>query len=593
MKRKIICVLAVLLTLFCLTACEKASEYTPVFEVGEGYTLKGDVISGTVVGNEYISLFSVFTTYEDFIIFGDSSAETFLESGIIPLKEGKNRLVVRFSRDGAEREYDLILDYIPIRSFSVEILDTEKTYHVGEKFDKSTILVSAVTESGETVTVDQYDVEYEFSELGESDVGIELGNMYESITVLVTEEYLPILDGDFSADGVLYKIRNEDAVLLSAEEAEGFFAVPRAVLYQGVEYPVTEIANGAFARTFLTGILIPEGVKKLSTGVFSGCEYLSSVELPRSLESIGRQVFTDCISLDRVELPENLTTLEYGVFLGCESLFRVILPETLTVIGEKAFSDCKSLKLIEFPKSLSEIGNEAFSGCSSLTSVVLSDLETIGNRAFSDCEKLSVFALSDAVTLGEDLFDGTDITIYTTMTGRVLSYAAKENLPYVILDDEKPCLVDLPQSFAIEEGYPYHDLFALMLSENGISSLKDYEVKFDADACGYLAAELTWGDFSHMYTVFVSYTETVLIDTDTRGAKYELDPITKTAVLVSLSEYVKPSKIYIPEEKDLFIVPTSLSCPDGIYTVVSTRDGFADACQNVSTVFIPQMTEAE
>ena len=69
---------ALLIALSCFVACGNESDYTPVFELGEGYTLDGDVISGTVVGDEYISLFSVFTTYERFIIFGDSSAETFL-----------------------------------------------------------------------------------------------------------------------------------------------------------------------------------------------------------------------------------------------------------------------------------------------------------------------------------------------------------------------------------------------------------------------------------------------------------------------------------------------------------------------------------
>ncbi len=593
MKKRLFCVVAVMLALFLMTACEKKPDFEPLFEVGEGYTLTGDVISGTVIGEEYIDLFSVFTTYEDFIIFGDSTAETFLESGIIPLKKGNNHLVIRFMRDGAEREYDLKIEYIPIRSFSVEIVNAEKTYHIGEAFDKSTILVSGVTESGERIAVEQYTLEYEFSELGEADVGIELGDFYKSITVLVSEEYLPTLDGKFSADGVSYALRGEEVVLLSAEGIEGFFAVPRAVIYDGREYPVTEIGNGAFARTNLMGVLISEGVKKLASGVFSGCEYLESVELPESLEAIGRQAFSDCISLEHIELPSGITRLEYGAFLGCESLFRVILPETLTVIDEKAFSGCKTLKTLNFPKKLEEIGTEAFSDCTALSSVILPNLQKIGDKAFVGCEALSVFALADAVSLGANLFDGADVTAYTSMTGRVLSYAAKENLSYVIVGKDAPCIVRLPEAFAIEDEYPYHEVFALILSENGISALSDYEVAFVKDACGYLSATLTWGDFSHVYTIFVSYTETVLIDTDTRGAKYEFDPATKTATLVSLPEYVRPSKIYVPEAEGLFIVPTALSCPDGVYTVVDVKEDASLGCLNVLEIFIPHMTEEQ
>lgn len=591
MKKLLYGLAVVILSLLCMTACKKESNYEPRFEVGEGYTLSADVISGTVVGEEYIDLFSVFTTYEDFIIFGDSTAETFLESGIIPLKKGNNHLVIRFMRDGAEREYDLKIEYIPIRSFSVEVLNADKTYHIGERFDQSTIRVWGVTESGDMVEVENYTLEYEFSELGEADVGIELGDFYKSISVMITEEYLPTLDGKFSADGVSYTLRGEEAVLLSAEDIEGFFAVPRAVVYDGKEYPVTEIGNGAFARTNITGVLISEGVKKLASGVFSGCEYLEYAELPETLEVMGRQVFSDCISLRYIALPEGITRLEYGAFLGCESLFRAELPETLTVIDEKAFSGCKALKTLQFPKNLSEIGAEAFSECTALTSVILPNLQKIGDEAFADCKALTAFALADAVSLGEKLFDGADVTVYTSMTGRVLSYVARENIPYVTVGADEPCIVRLPEHFAIEDDYPYHEIFAMILSENGISALSDYEVKFAKDACGYLTATLTWGDFSHAYEIFVSYTETVLTDTDTRGARYELDPITKTATLVSLPEYVRPSKIYTPEQDGLFLVPTALSCPDGVYTVVDVKEDADLHCQNVSEILVPLMTK--
>ena len=593
MKKLLYCLLAVVVSLLCMTACEKESTYEPRFEVGEGYTLSADVISGTVVGEEYVDLFSVFTTYEDFIIFGDSTAETFLESGIIPLKKGNNHLVIRFMRDGAEREYDLKIEYIPIRSFSVEILNADKTYHIGERFDKSTIRVSGVTESGDTVEVKHYTLEYEFSDLGEADVGIELGDFYKSISVMVTEEYLPLLDGKFSADGVSYALRGEEAVLLSAEDIEGFFAVPRAVIYDGKEYPVTEIGNGAFARTNLTSVLVSEGVKKLASGVFSGCEYLEYAELPETLETIGRQVFSDCVSLERIALPDGIKRIEYGAFLGCGSLFRVELPETLTVIDEKAFSGCKALKTLDFPKNLEEIGVEAFSECTALTSVILPNLQRIGDGAFADCKALTVVSLADAAILGERLFEGAEVTLYTSMTGRVLSYAAGNDIPYVIVGADEPCIVRLPERFAIEDDYPYHEVFALILSENGISALSDYEVDFAKDACGYLTATLTWGDFSHTYEIFVSYTETVLTDTDTRGARYEFDPMTKTATLIFLPEYVRPSKIYTPELDGLFLVPTALSCPDGEYIVVEVKADASLGCLNVSEIFVPRMTKNE
>jgi hypothetical protein len=338
---------------------------------------------------------------------------------------------------------------------------------------------------------------------------------------------------------------------------------------------VTEIGNGAFARTALTGILIPEGVTKLSTGVFTGCEHLESVSLPATLMTIGRQTFSDCVSLGYISLPEDLEVLEYGTFSGCESLFRVVLPDGLTVIGERAFADCKVLKNMNFPKALSEIGKEAFSGCSALTSVILGNLQNIGDGAFEGCKALSVFAMADCGSLGENIFEGTDVTVYTAMTGRVLAYASAEGIPYVLVRENEPYLVNLPDSFAIEDDYPYHELFALVLSDNTVCALKDYDIDFEKDACGMLTATLTWGDFVHAYPIFISYTETVLTDTDTRGAKYELDSVTKTAMLVSLPEYVKPSKVYVPEKGLVSpVVGSSITASRSIFAVMLSGSEF-------------------
>ncbi len=582
MKKLIIAIFAV--CLLCCTACEKAPIYDPAFEVGEGYTLTGETISGTVFGDEYVSIFSVFTTYENFVIFGGSGDQGLLESGIIPLDEGKNRLVVCFySEDGREREYEIILEYIPIRSLTVTLVDVEKTYHIGEKFDTDTIHVSAETKNGETITVEQYRLEYAFSELGACEVGIEVGDFYDSVTVRVTEEYRPQLDGSFMADGVKYAIRESGAVLLSAEDIEGFFAVPAVVIYDGAEYFVTELANGAFSRTNVQSVQIPEGIISLATGVFSGCERLEEVELPASLESIGRQAFSECTALDRIELPEGIETIEYGTFLGCLSLFRVELPESLNAIEERAFSGCFSLKTIEFSKALETIGKEAFSGCSSLEEVVLGNLKMIGDQAFANCENLTVFAMANAESLGEGIFSETDTVVYTIENSALLSYAEQAGLSVVTVGDT-PHIISMPQSFAIEDGYPYHEFFALICENGLIRELAGYSISYAADACGTLELTVTWGDFTHTDTVFVSYTETVLTDTDTRGAVYELDPVAKTAVLVSLPPYVKPSKIYQPEAEGLFLVPTTLSCPDGDYTVVDVRGELLSSCENVTEI---------
>ncbi len=584
--KRFLCLLTVLSLLF--SACgRETAPYNPYFTVGEGYTLNGETISGTVIGEEYISLFSVFDTDEKFIIFGDSSAETFLESGVIPLKKGKNRLVVRFYEGEREREYDLHVEYIPIRSFSVELLEPDRTYHIGEKFDMSSIRVTAETVDGEHIVATRYGLEYEFSEIGEADVGITLGDYYKSITVSVTGEYLPQLDGSMSADGAKYAIKNGEAVLISAKETEGFFAVPRAVLVKGKEYPVTSVGNGAFSRSAVTSVLISEGVTRLERGVFSGCELLSSVTLPESLTEMGDQVFSDCISLDRIVIPSGITALPYGAFLGCVSLFRAELPEGLRVIDERAFSDCETLRRMDFPEGLQEIGKEAFLGCNALEGVILPSLRVLGERAFAECEGLTALAISQIETMGADVLADTKAVVYTTEGSALAAYAGEAGLTCRMVEADAPLVISLPKEFAIEDGFPYGEVFALMLKNGEIRELSDYEVRYPEDACGTLTATLTYGDFTHSFDIYISYTETALINTDTRGAVYEIDPLTKTAVIIDLPVYVRPSKIFVPAQEGLFLIPTHLSLPDGVYLVAGYVYGFEDGCENISEFVLP------
>ncbi len=580
---KKICLLFALLLFFATGCAEKKPLYEPEFSVGEGYLLEDDTISGTVIGEEFISLFSVFTTYEDFIIFGDSTAETYLASGVMPLVKGDNHFVVRFYTEEAEREYDIHIEYIPIRALRVELLDADKTYRIGEPFDESTIRVTAEALDGNLITVEHYGLEYEFSELGEAEVGITLGDFYETVTVFVSGEYLPALDGSLCADGVRYSLKGETAVLLSAGEVSGFFAVPRAVLRDGVEYPVTAIANGAFARTAVTGVLIPDGVESIGIGAFSGCSLLYEVTLPETLVSLGKQAFSDCASLSRVELPSGLSTLDYGVFSGCEVLYRASFPEGLSVIGEAAFRDCKALSSVDIPKSVKEIGAEAFFGCEKLKQIVLPDLAALHDRAFADCKALSAVALGSVDTMGVRVFEGTEVTLYTRAGSALSDY---EGVPYAVVG-EVPVIVSLPTEFAVEEEYPYGEVLAFVSTEEGIEKIKNYEVSYPADACGRLTATLTYGAFSHSYEIFVSYTETALIDTDTRGAVYEIDPVTKTALLIDLPQYVRPSKVFVPEKEGLFLIPTHLSLPDGVYLVTGYVQGFEEECENISEFFMP------
>ena len=191
---------AVILFLLCAASCGRTEEYKPDFTLAEGYTLSGDVISGTVYGEYAVMTYDIVSSYDRVTVFSDSTGEQYVEDGAIPLDEGENRFVLRFTDGTHEREYHLEIELVLLEDFEIRFVKPEKTYHIGEAFDKSSILIEARTSDGKTVSIDRYEAEYEFSDLGKSTVGIELGGIYHSFEVEVTEEYIPIGENRWRVD---------------------------------------------------------------------------------------------------------------------------------------------------------------------------------------------------------------------------------------------------------------------------------------------------------------------------------------------------------------------------------------------------------
>ncbi|MBR5415650.1 MAG: leucine-rich repeat domain-containing protein [Thermoguttaceae bacterium] len=192
----------------------------------------------------------------------------------------------------------------------------------------------------------------------------------------------------------------------------------------------------------ISGIVIPDSVKKIGWLAFEGCTSLTSVVIPGSVTKIDVEAFKGCTSLTSVVIPNSVTEIGYYVFEGCTSLteikvspnnpnFRDIegvlfegyqlhtfpmgknprtykIPDFVTEIGDGAFEDCTSLTSVDIPDSVTEIGNNAFEDCTSLTSVEIPDsVEEIGDYAFWDCTSLTSANIPNSVTkIGEGAFGG-------------------------------------------------------------------------------------------------------------------------------------------------------------------------------------------
>lgn len=581
--RRFFLLLCAALSLFLLVSCGKVTAYEPNFSCIHPFSYENGKITGTVYTLDTLHLRELVETEDDLLLTADFSADYYSENGEIPLQEGVNDMVLTFMGEDGEAKIPVIIEVVLLENLRVEILSPEKTYRIGESFDKSTVAVIGVRGDGTEVTITDYVPEYEFSTLGKSTVGIEVGGHYESFAVSVTEEYLPTLSASHEADSVTYAIRDGEATLAYAENIDGFFAVPRAVLLHGEEYPVTEIGVGAFEGTWITGVQIPEGVSRIADSAFADCKALEWIELPDSLDIVGKLAFLGCASLKSIALPDGIREISTGTFRGCESLFRAELPAGLAIIGKDAFFSCESLVSLAFPETLTTIGESAFEGCQKLSHAVIGSLATLEDRAFADCTALSAFAVGHVDTVGLDVFAGASPALYLTDTAVFSTiYVEKHIVGNAIT------VIECPESFAIEDGFPDASLLAVYAEDGMMKKLRGFTVSYPEDTCGNLTATLMAGDISLSLDVFVTYTESLAMDTDSRGAVYALDPATMTATLISLPEYARRSHVYRPAEEGLFLVPTHLSREDGIYAVTEVAEDAAAGCLNVTEIRLPR-----
>ena len=140
---------------------------------------------------------------------------------------------------------------------------------------------------------------------------------------------------------------------------------------------VTSLGRYCFAKTAITSVIIPEGVKEITDNAFSNCAELEEVRLPETVEKLGATCFAWCKKLKNISLPSNLQTIWTYVFNSC-SIEQIIIPASVNEIKSLAFASISTLNSVTFKKGytnegkikLPSIDTDVFAGSGSISNPI-------------------------------------------------------------------------------------------------------------------------------------------------------------------------------------------------------------------------------
>ncbi len=160
-------------------------------------------------------------------------------------------------------------------------------------------------------------------------------------------------------DGVLYN-STYTKILYVAPSTSGEFIVDNTI---------TSLAEGLFANSKITSIVLPDTIREIPARAFMNCSALVSVKMPATLTRIGDQAFRGCSSLQEIFIPKTVHSVfakEYFSHIDGSGYY---VTEAYDGIGHAAFYGCSSLENVIFEDGGTQrlsFGDFAFYGCTSL-----------------------------------------------------------------------------------------------------------------------------------------------------------------------------------------------------------------------------------
>jgi hypothetical protein len=283
-----------------------------------------------------------------------------------------------------------------------------------------------------------------------------------------------LLQASTLIDGLYYDLDTSNRTATVTYEVDGTgnysslsanVKIPENVVYNGVIFTVTKIADKAFANcTVMESISIPGSVVQVgnlqwwkyktdcSELPFYNCTSLKKVRFEDGVQPIvfgshncgginsgnnylayNKGLFSSC-PLEEVYVGRNITYLEnvdysfeanpqyygYSAFYNQPKLAKITISPSVTDIPSYLFKDCKNLVNLKISGSLVKIPEHAFDGCNISSLILPNSVETISDYAFTNNVGMKSANIGTAVKIiGNNAFSGctvlADITLGTSL----------------------------------------------------------------------------------------------------------------------------------------------------------------------------------
>lgn len=148
------------------------------------------------------------------------------------------------------------------------------------------------------------------------------------------------------------------------------------------DLPVRSIKPGAFEKSDIISIALPDTIETITERSFTHCSELKSVKVGKNVKTIGEEAFNKCTLLEEIELPKGLEKIDNKAFSYCESLKSITIPGTVESLGASIF-DYAGIEELNLEDGIKNLGVQSFAGPENLTSVTIpASVTDLGTATF-------------------------------------------------------------------------------------------------------------------------------------------------------------------------------------------------------------------